>query len=238
MGTSKQANAIKEIRDAHAKGLQGFVDKDVVALFKDSHKAANAESKAAATKAQAAYELCRYANALRYSDDNRNLSDEAFEQGWVYSMKGILPALKTARVSWVEKTQRKLADGSIKHGYKLTSYGQNLSSNAKAAAVWLKPEDMEQLDSLQGIRKAIKKRRDIVAEAELTDEQRKCNELAEQLKTGFALLSKLLADAESAEAYEMELVAMAEAVERNTPIEAEDGSEDGEAEDEPEAAAA
>lgn len=220
MATSKKAstkeraaNVNENIAEAARHGLNGFDDKTVAALIIEAHERASEASTAADAKAQAAYNVCCVAQRLRRENDT--LDREAWSTAWRASMKGILPRLHAAGVSWVEQTERTLKDGTVKAGFKLTSYGQNISSDASRTGAY--NIDAESLESLTQVRGAIKAAIEAEAAEEMTDEQKLCREMDDTLVEGFKVLRKLLSDAESVDAYQGALDTMAELLAQNTP---------------------
>lgn len=196
-----KADAPVEIREASQKGLKGFDDKAISDSIISAHKQALVEGKAAEAKAAAAFAVCVIAAKLRESKDNRNLADEAFTSGWRYSMRGLYPRLHAAQVSWVEQSRSKDKEGNEKVSYKLSAYGKNISSDAQQAAIYLTSATVEESGSLMAVRKAIRNRKQELADAEMTDEQRDCQRLHAEIKQAVDAILAGLAEIESPKAY-------------------------------------
>jgi hypothetical protein len=196
--------------------------------------------------------VCRHASKLRIDDDvNSKLTSDDFASQWRYSVKGIMPQLHAAGIDWVEQTERKLADGTVSTGYKLTKYGRNISSDASQCGQYaFTPNheiDARKLDSLQECRKAIKAAKEAEALAAETDTEREMREVLEQFDTGVKLLRDLLVDSENPESVREVLTGWIDADgdifngidamrERNTVAEVEAEAPEVEAEAEAEAA--
>ena len=217
MSTTKKqaANATSQVIEASTHGLDGFDGRAIVRAVSEAFTQASIARDASDAKAAAAFTVCSEAQRVRAR--NATLDRDAWSNSWRSSVKGILPQLHAAGIEWVEQTSTTLNDGSERIGYRLTSYGQNISSDANQVGQY--DIDADEAGSLQAVRKAIKAAKEAEAEAELTDEQRECQEKAVELVAGFKLLQKLLAEAESAEAYDLALSDMADMIEANTPIE-------------------
>ena len=214
MATSKKANATQAVVQANQKGLEGFEDKQVADAIVAAHKAAMLADKHSEAKAAAAYAVCCEAQRIRAI--NASISAEAFASSWRYSMRGILPRLYAAKVSWVEQTERKLKSGEIEVGYKLTSYGRNISSDASQTGQY--DIDAIEAGSLTGVRKAIKAAKQAEAEQAETDAERELRELRESYLELAKQALDLLDDAESVEAWQTACAVMGELIVDNMPI--------------------
>jgi hypothetical protein len=213
MATSK-AKATQAVMQANQRGLDGFDDKQVADAIVAAHKAASLADKHSEAKAAAAYAVCCEAQRIRAI--NATIDAEAFASSWRYSMRGILPRLYAAKVTWVEQTERKLKSGDVEIGYKLTSYGRNISSDASQTGQY--DIDAVGAGSLMGVRKAIKEAKQAEAEAAETDQERELRELRESYLELAKQAQSLLEDAESVEAWQMACEVMAELIVDNTPV--------------------
>lgn len=217
-----KAKGNKQVVEAKLRGLHGFSDKKVADSIIEAHSEAKAASDHAEAKAKAALAVCRESSRLRMDDsENAKLTAEDWASQWRYSMRGILPRLHKAGIDWVEQTETTLKDGSVKIGYKLTGYGRNISSDANQVGQY--GIDARKCDSLREVRKALEVAKTAEAEAAESEVERECRELAEVFDHGVKTLRKLLAEAESPEAWQSAIDAVAEQVEANTipEIEAE-----------------
>lgn len=218
---AKAANATAPVREASTHGLKGFDGRSIVKAVTEAFKQSQIAGTATEAKAAAAYSVCCEANKVR--KENATLDREAWSNSWRSSVRGILPQLHASGIGWVEQTET-VKDGQSRIGYRLTSYGQNISSDANQVGQY--DIDTEQAESLQGVRKAIKAAKEAEALEDMTDEQLECVARAGLLAESFKLLSALLADAESVEAYDLTLESMADLIEANTPIEVASDDED------------
>jgi len=212
------ANAPVVVQEASQKGLRGFDDKAVTDAIVKAFEQATIAGVATDAKEAAAFVLCQSGTALRHDQHNALLSDDAFQQGWRYSTRGILPRLFTAGVTWVEQTTREMSDGTVKVGYKLTQYGRNISSAACRSGLFLTVNETDEAGSYRGVLDAIKVKADAAIWEELTDEQKECREQAELFSAGVKVLRGLLKQAECSESWKMSVESIAEQIEMNTPI--------------------
>jgi hypothetical protein len=209
-----QAAATPAVIEGNTLGLKGFNGSAIVKAVSAAFTSANEAKTHAEAKAEAAFTVC--VEAQRVRAENKLLDREAWSNSWRSSVRGILPQLHAAGIDWVEQTATTLNDGSERIGYKLSGYGQNISSDANQTGQY--DIDAVKAESLQGVRKAIKACKAAEELADMSPEQLECAELAGLLDDGFKVLKQLLAEAESAEAYQVALESMAEMIELNTPI--------------------
>jgi hypothetical protein len=219
-----KAKGNKQVVEAKLRGLHGFSDKAVTDAIITAHSEAAKAADHAEAKAKAALEVCRVASTLRIDDaENSKLTAEDWASQWRYSMRGVLPLLHKAGIDWVEQTETTLKSGEVRIGYKLTGYGRNISSDANQCGQY--DVDARKCESLREVRAALKAAKEAEAIEAESEVEAECRELSVVFDDGVKALRKLLAEAESPEAWKAAIDAVAEQVEANTIPEIETEAE-------------
>lgn len=225
-GKDTAANATPSVATAAKHGLKGFQTRKIVAAIKQAAEASALMEEQSELRAKQAFTVCTIAQSIR--KQNKLLDRQAWSDSWRASIKGILPELYAAKVPWVERTDPK--DNTKSTTYKLTSYGQNISSNANQVGQF--DIDAKMCGSLQSIRRAIKKIKAREASEVVAAEEAKDPNLAtlrallQDFDDGVVILRGLIVEAASIPAFELECVALLERIELNQPVATEDEEEE------------
>lgn len=206
---SKKADATAAVRKAAQEGLKGFDDKAVVDQIVTAYRKHELAEKHSEAMAEAAWKVCCLAQDIR--EQNKSLHREAWRSAWRKSMAGIMPQLFAKKISWVEQTERKTKNG-VKVGYKLTSYGQNISSDANRTGQF--DIDAKACGGLRATREAIKAAAKAEAEANMSDADRQVSDAEKAFRKAVKGWAEVLQKTGSPDAWERAAAAVVELAER------------------------